>query len=179
VLGYRSAARREFPPSVAASTQFMCPIPRPSLESGLSQHPLGFFQGELRVVDQYDCEQFGPYLSETKQLRLPAFTIGGIGVHARRVGPGGGARQAINSGLVNASAGGSTMFASCCLADRVDRWHGRGDLHRSHWGASTILRLPPPHTKRPRANLSAGRIGLHDQRRRGVKHRRARAAHSD
>jgi hypothetical protein len=112
----------------------MCPIPRPSLESGLSQHPLGFFQGELRVVDQYDCEQFGPYLSETKQLRLPAFTIGGIGVHARRVGPGGGARQAINSGLVNASAGGSTMFASCCLADRVDRWHGRGDLHRSHWG---------------------------------------------
>jgi hypothetical protein len=83
----------------------MCPIPRPSLESGLSQHPLGFFQGELRVVDQYDCEQFGPYLSETKQLRLPAFTIGGIGVHARRVGPGGGARQAINSGLVNASRG--------------------------------------------------------------------------
>ena len=124
---------REFPPSVASSTQFMCRM-QAGLEPGLSQNLLGFFQGEFRVVGHYDHQQFGPYLSETKQLRLPAFTIGGIGAHAWRVGQGGGGRQAINSGLVNASAGGSTMFASCCLADRIDRWQGRGDLQRSHWG---------------------------------------------
>ena len=123
---------REFPPSVASSTQFMCRTSRTGLQSGLSQHPLGFFQGEFRVVGHNDRQQFGPYLSESKQFRLPAFTIGGIGVHSGRVGSG-GARQAINSGLVNANVRRSTCWLRAALRIASTGGTGAASYHIITW----------------------------------------------
>jgi hypothetical protein len=111
------------------------------LESGLSQHPLGFFQGEFRMVGHYDRQQFGPYLSETKRLRFPAFTIRGIGAHAWRVGKAAeGAKRSTQAWLTRAPVR-STMFASCCHPrvrhDRLGLWlacgpsNREGDCHQS------------------------------------------------
>ena len=55
------------------------------LQAGLSQHFLGLFQREFRVIPHDNRQQLGSHLREAELLRRPAFIVFTVRLHGREV----------------------------------------------------------------------------------------------
>jgi len=62
---------------VNAIDRFAC------LEARLSQHFLGLFQREFRVIPHDNCQQLGSHLGKAERLRRPEFIVFAVRLHGR------------------------------------------------------------------------------------------------
>ena len=53
------------------------------LQTGLSQHFLGLFQREFRVIPHDNRQQLGSHLREAERLRRPEFMVFAVGPHGQ------------------------------------------------------------------------------------------------